>query len=266
MGEAALTSHMKSKKHLQRTPSQQNLKSFISPPTSPSPTPETCSEVESKSSKSKTIDQMFIGSSTLEAEIRWVLNIVYSKHSMNSSSNSGELFSKMFPDSDIAKSFQCGRTKAGYVATYGLAPYFRSELLSILSNVPYYTVSFDESLNQIFQKGQMDLLVRFWDERYDIVSTRYLNSKFMGRSSAEDVLNTFLSCVSEIDKAKILQVSSDGPSVNLLFLKNLNEQRQEEELDPLIDIGTCGLHIIHGSLKAGPKASGWELNNLLKSM
>ena len=70
----------------------------------------------------------------------------------------------MFPDSDIAKSFQCGRTKAGYVATYGPAPYFRSELLSILSNVPYYTVSFDESLNQIFQKGQMDLLVRFWDE------------------------------------------------------------------------------------------------------
>ena len=266
MGEAALTSHMKSKKHLQRTPSQQNLKSFISPPTSPSPTPETCSEVESQSSKSKTIDQMFIGSSTLEAEIRWVLNTVYSKHSMNSSSNSGELFRKMFPDSDIAKSFQCGRTKAGYVATYGLAPYFRSELLSILSNVPYYTVSFDESLNQIFQKGQMDLLVRFWDERYDIVSTRYLNSKFMGRSSAEDVLNTFLSCVSEIDKAKILQVSSDGPNVNLLFLKNLNEQRQEEELDPLIDIGTCGLHIIHGSLKAGAKASGWELNNLLKSM
>ena len=59
---------------------------------------------------------------------------------------------------------------------------------------------------------------------------------------------------------------SDGPNANLLFLKNLNEQRQEEELDPLIDIGTCGLHIIHGSLKAGAKASGWELNNLLKSM
>ena len=80
----------------------------------------------------------------------------------------------------------------------------------------------------------MDLLVRFWDERYDIVTY----------------------CVSEIDKAKILQVSLDGRNVNLLFLKNLNEQRQEEELDPLIDIGTCGLHIIHGSLKAGAKASG----------
>ena len=38
---------------------------------------------------------------------------------MNSSFNSGDLFSVMFSDSDIAKRFQCGRTKAGYVAHFG---------------------------------------------------------------------------------------------------------------------------------------------------
>lgn len=164
MGEAALTSHMRSKKHTQRKPLEQTIKSYLSPLTSPPPIIETCSVAVSQSSKSKTIDQLFIGSLTLEAEIRWVLNTVYSRHSMNTSSNSGELFRKMFPDSNIAKTFQCGRTKAGYVATYGLAPYFQSELLLTLSTAPYYTISFDESLNQIFQKGQMDLLVRFWDE------------------------------------------------------------------------------------------------------
>ena len=224
------------------------------------------SDCSNEAGQQKPIDKMLINASTLEAEIRWVLNIIYSKYSMNSSTDSGKLFSAMFPDSDIAKSFQCGRTKAGYVATYGLAPYFQNELLSTLSTVPYYTVSFDESLNPIFQKGQMDLLARFWDDKADMVRTRYLKSEFMVRSTANDVLQTFLSGISDIDKSKILQVSSDGPNVNLLFLFNLTEQRKEEELDPLIDIGTCGLHTIHGSLKAGAKASGWELNNLLKAM
>ena len=112
----------------------------------------------------------------------------------------------------------------------------------------------------------MDLLVRFWNQKSDIVNTRYLNSEFMGRSTAEDVFNIFLSGASEIDKAKILQVSSDSPNVNLLFLKNFSEQRQEEELNPLIDIVTCGLHTIHGGLKAGAKASNWKINDALKSM
>ena len=50
---------------------------------------------------------------------------------------------------------------------------------------------------------------------------------------------------------KVMQVSSDGPNVNLAFL---------------IDLGTCGLHVVHGSMKAGAKASEWELQKLLKSM
>ena len=182
---------------------------------------------------------------------------------MNSSTDSGRLFRAIFPDSDIDKSFQCGWTKAGYVATFGLAPYFWNQLLLTLSLVPYYTLSFDESLNSVFQKGQIDLLVRYWVDKADMVSTRYLKSEFMGRSTVDDVLQTFLSSISDIDKSKIWQVSSDGPNGNLLFLGTVNEQRKEEELDPLIDIETYGLHTIHGSFKAGPNVSGWELNNLL---
>ena len=43
---------------------------------------------------------------------------------MNSYSNSGGLLTAVFPDSEIAKRFQCGRIKAGYVAHFGLALYF----------------------------------------------------------------------------------------------------------------------------------------------
>ena len=70
--------------------------------------------------------------------------------------------------------------------------------------VPYYTLSFDESVNPIFQKGQID-------GKADMVSTRYLKSKFMGRLTTDDGLQIFLSGISDIDKSKILKVSSDGP-------------------------------------------------------
>ena len=42
--------------------------------------------------------------------------------------------------------------------------------------------------------------------------------------------------------------------------------REEKELDPPMDLGTCGLHVVHGSMKAGAKASKWELQKLLKAM
>ena len=50
-------------------------------------------------------------------------------------------------------------------------------------------------------------------------------------------------------------------------MKNLAEFREEKEHLPLVDIGRCGLHVIHGSLKnASKKGTGWELQKLLKAM
>ena len=72
--------------------------------------------------------------------------------------------------------------------------------------------------------------------------------------------------ISGLDKSKLIQVSSDGPKVNLAFLKNLQELRAEEEHPRLIDIGTCGLHVVHGSFQLGEKASDWKIKKLLSSL
>ena len=89
------------------------------------------------------------------------------------------------------------------------------------------------------------------------IKMRRLGSEFMGRSSTEDVLKTFLTGVKDVDQSKILQVAFDGPSVNLLFLKNLAEYYEEKEYLPLVDIGTCSLHVIHGSLKNWSQKWNW---------
>ena len=147
--------------------------------------------------KQSSVDQLFVKSATISAEIRWVLNLVTSKNSMNSSSSSGDLFSVMFPDSDIAKRFQCGRTKALHVAHFGLAPYFHELMLSKLSDCLYIPLSFDESLNISVQESQMDI-IRIWDFGTNCVATHYLGSEFVGRSTDEDVLQTFLAGISHL--------------------------------------------------------------------
>ena len=38
------------------------------------------------------------------------------------------------------------------------------------------------------------------------------------------------------------------------------------KLDPLADIGTCGLHTVYSSLKTGVKGANWTVGNVLKAM
>ena len=68
---------------------------------------------------------------------------------------------------------------------------------------------FYESLNDVVQKGQMDLNIHYWENDKDQVATHYLGSEFLGRSTAQDVLETFLNSIDKLDQSKILQVGSD---------------------------------------------------------
>ena len=86
----------------------------------------------------------------------------------------------------------------------------------------------------------MDLLIPYWDNDTDRVCTRYMGSEFMGCSTIDDVLETFQNRISEVDESQVMQVSSDGPNLNLAFLKKYASVQEEKELGPLIDLGTFG--------------------------
>ena len=76
------------------------------------------------------------------------------------------------------------------------------------------------------------------------VATRYYHSEFIGKSSAKDVFESFSACLSGISESKLLEVSFDGPNVNLSFLDLLEEDKNEKELSQFVHIGTCGLHTL----------------------
>ena len=146
-----------------------------------------------------------------------------------------DLFCTMFSDSEIAKKMTLGKTKCGYFITHGIAPYCEEVLLSEVNESPFYVISFDESLNKHLQKGQMDILIRYWNADKNIAGSRYLTSKFLGGAKADQILINFEEGVRDkVEKSeKLLQISSDGPNVNLSFLKQYDEKRRFEGLPPL---------------------------------
>ena len=174
----------------------------------------------------------------------------------------------MFPDSEIAKQFSCAKTKIMYLCVFGLAPYYEQKLLNILDNVPYYSISFDESLNKETKNEQMDFSIRYWDMETQQVCDQYFTSKFIGHAKANDLLQCFRDVTAKLKPQKILQISMDGPNVNQKFYNNLLVEREASELDLpcLIDLGTCGLHVVHGALRKGFEETGWKLERLLRSL
>ena len=66
----------------------------------------------------------------------------------------------------------------------------------------------------------------------------------------------------------LIQLSMDGPSTNWKLLDELSEDRLNSDpaLPELINVGSCGLHIIHGTFERGAIATGWHIVNLLQSL
>ena len=59
----------------------------------------------------------------------------------------------------------------------------------------------------------------------------------------------------------------DGPNVNWKLHELLEETRDEESncsAPTLLQLGSCGLHVLHGAYGTGQKATDWELGKLLK--
>lgn len=184
----------------------------------------------------------------------------YSTHSCDRITN---LFKAMFPDSKIAAGFACGESKASYLCKFGLAPYFASELQKKARNSSNYVLLFDETLNHEIQQKEADVYLRFWDS--DVVVTRYFDSKFVGHATAEIMFNELSPIVTSLGHSKLLQLSMDGPNVNLKCEKLLKASIAKQTPMKLLEIGTCGLHILHNAFRAGCAATTWDVETFLSS-
>ncbi|XP_021706443.1 uncharacterized protein LOC110678141 [Aedes aegypti] len=268
MGKQALRSHMKSKRHSQRTPvgnmSMSGFTHSVSQHSVAESKPGTSLEIHHKivdtpsqdtavsvhqprntpsSSTSGTIDKFMLKNDTTKAAILWCLETVMCHKSLRAAEKDLTVMRRMFFDSQIASKVQLGRDIISYTILFGIAPYFKSDLEETLQRVSFVVVGFVESLKKTTKNQQMDLNIRFWDDAKNQVVTRYLTSKFLGRSRAVDLLAAFKEGLGEIPLIKLLQVSMDGPNVNWAFLRELKVDIQHNDKE-LLDVGSCGLHIL----------------------
>ena len=287
MGIQAVKSHATGKKHLANISSKQktiNIQEFLSKKQSSGENSknenssvvkeiglcvekEKCDQGENNINvKRVTLNDFSFKNDLLKSEIYWTCGTVSSHMSIRQAESCQKLFGKMFPDSKYAENFSVYKNKHSYLATHGLYPYFKDQLTQDLCNSDFFSVSFDESLNKVAQKTQMDIHVKYLDKTTGLVATRYLTSEFLVTCKAVDLLRHLHQGLGYVKKDRMLSVAMDGPNVNWKMIQELKLELEDVPDNPeLIEFGSCALHVLHGSLKTGHSASGWSVIEFLRS-
>ena len=88
----------------------------------------------------------------------------------------------------------------------------------------------------------------------------------MGHATADDLKKTYEKSTEELSKSEMLQISMDGPNVNWSFYSKVEQSLQNDHGIRLINIGSCGLHIVHGAFQKEVEDTKWKLDSFLKSL
>ena len=170
----------------------------------------------------------------------------------------------MFPDSQIAKHFKLGETKAKYTIQYGIYPIFKDLLLDVLKNTAF-TFKFDESTTQQVKK-QYNRYVQYWSKHHNCIKMVYCGAVMVGHCAAEKLWNIFLNLQKKInvDLKLMLHIGMDGPSLNMKFKDLLRSLPHIKSLGTtILSIGTSSLHIVHNTFRAGVNALNFNIDSFI---
>ena len=113
----------------------------------------------------------------------------------------------------------------------------------------------------------MDIIIRFWDKEKNKISSRYLNSKFLGHTRAADLLQKFREAVSKLNLPNLIQFFHGWAKHKLeVFYDVADRALIDPDFPCLINAGSYGLYVVHGALKYGVTSTGWKLDSLLRSL
>ena len=187
------------------------------------------------------------------AEALWAINVAHHGYSYLSCNESGDLFKKMFPDSDIAAKFNMERTKLSYVISHGLGPFFHRNLVEEVKQCERFVLCFDEQKNHQNNK-QLDILFKYWSVNNQRVVTRYYKSILLGHAPADvikdHIINSFRT--DGIDIKRLVMIGRDNPNVNKTIQKLIDEELKKVGGE-LLKLDSCYIHVVHNAFKSGEK-------------
>ena len=91
-------------------------------------------------------------------------------------------------------------------------------------------------------------------------------SKFLGHAYGETLHEELYDCCVELGLAGIHQLSMDGPNVNWKAYDLLNTKVEWGTRRKLLDIGSCGLHVLHNAFCSGMTDTGWDVEHTLGTL
>ena len=133
---------------------------------------------------------------------------------------------------------------------------------------PKFTSCFDEAFNKVTLSKQMDIHILYYNESTKLVERVYLGSQFMGHATQMDTMMEFKQAHEGLDTVyNLVQLSMDGPNVNWAFADVLAEYRETQDPNApnLINIGSCGVHVLHGAYQTAHGVTDWEVGKTLKA-
>ena len=110
----------------------------------------------------------------------------------------------------------------------------------------------------------MDIGIRFWSQEAKQIEVGYWDSQFIRHATSDDLLENFNKSLVGLNLLQIFQISMDYPGVNWWFYDEVVKNKEEMELYQLINIGSCGLHKIHGSFKTGTEVTDSSIKATVK--
>jgi hypothetical protein len=187
------------------------------------------------------------------AEALWAMNVARHGYSYYSCDETGDLFKQMFPDSKIASNFKMERNKLSYVISHGLGTHFHRNLVQDIQQSERFVLLFDEQKNNQ-NINQLDLLLKYWSVKKQCVVTRYYKSILLGHAPAHIVRDSILDSfrTDGINIKHLLMIGRDNPNVNKA-IERLIDIELKKVGGELLKIGSCQIHVIHNSFKAGAK-------------
>ncbi|CAF4757580.1 unnamed protein product, partial [Rotaria sp. Silwood2] len=187
------------------------------------------------------------------AETLWTMNAARQGYSYLSCDESGDLFRRMFPDSQIAHELKMERTKLSYVVSHDLEPFFHRNLVEDIKQCERFVLCFDEQKNHQNNK-QLDIVLKHWSMKNPGVVARYYKSVLHGHAPAhvirDSIVNSFRT--DGIDIKRLLMIGRDNPNVNKTVEK-LIDQALKKVGGELLKVGSCHIHVIHNAFKSGEK-------------
>ena len=101
-----------------------------------------------------------------------------------------------------------------------------------------------------------------------LIERCYIGPEFRGHASNKDIFAEFKKSHEGLDIThNTFQISIAGPSMNWAIVDVVCEYRMLEDLNApeLLNIGPCGIHVLHGAYQTAHGTNDWEVGKTLKA-